>query len=78
MNINGLTIKVGTTVLFRKEEKEFVGQVDYIEKGVFLRGTWGEEKLNPHVENFSILRTHDGKLTHEGIAYNQAHPGNTV
>lgn len=78
MNINGLIIKVGTVLLFRKEEKELVGQVDYIQKDAIIHGTWGDEVLNPYEENFSILRTYDGKLTNEGLAYNQGHPGNTI
>lgn len=78
MKINDLIIKVGTVIMFDKHGKTYVGQVDYIQKDVLLRGTWGEEYLNPYEENFSILREYDGKLTKAGKAYNQMHPGNTV
>jgi hypothetical protein len=78
MVINNLVIKVGTVVLFRKNNMEYVGQVDYIEQDRFLHGSWGKEILFPEEENFSILRSYDGKLTEAGQAYNKMHPGNTI
>ena len=78
MIVNGLEIKVGTIVRFMKHGEEYVGQVDYIQSDFALHGNWGEEVLFPREENFSILRTYDGKLTDAGIAYNRSHPGHTV
>ena len=69
MNINGLEIKTGAFIRFMKHDVEYVGQVDYIEKDSILHGTWGDEVLNAYEENFTLLRSHDGKLTPAGEAY---------
>ena len=73
MKYNGAEVKRNTTIQFFKDGEEYVGKVDYIRYSRYLRGDWGDYELDPLSENFRILRSHDGKLTHEGEVYNSTH-----
>ncbi len=79
MYINDIEIKRDSVIMFSTEGKEFVGHVEYIDSNKTVYGTWDE---NVHAKldkvNFTLLRTHEGKLTQAGEIYNKTHPQNRI
>lgn len=80
MKYNDQEIKKNTVIRFLKAKtgESNVGKVDYIRYGRYLRGDWGETEVDPLVDNITILRTYDGKLTSAGEAHNVANPHDRV
>jgi len=73
MRYNDTEVKRNATILFIKDNIEYVGKVDYIRYSRYLRGDWGDIELDPLVDSFKVLRLHDGTLTHDGEVYNSTH-----
>jgi hypothetical protein len=73
MKYNEQEIKKNTVIAFTKDDVEYMGKVDYIRYARYLRGEWGSVEVDPLVDSFKVLRTFDGKLTHDGEVYNATH-----